>query len=153
MRERLAAHRKTPVCAGCHSMIDPPGFALENFDAVGRWREIDEEYRPIDASGTLPDGTTFEGLAGFRATLLSRPERFVTTVAEKLLIYALGRGVEVGYDMPAIRRIVRDAAPAYKLTDVILGITQSVPFQMRRSAAEVKLAASHVTPAKSVRGN
>jgi len=70
-------------------MIDPPGFALENFDAVGRWREIDEEYRPIDASGTLPDGTTFDGLAGFRATLLSRPERFVTTVAEKLLIYAL----------------------------------------------------------------
>jgi hypothetical protein len=148
MRERLAAHRKTPVCAGCHSMIDPPGFALENFDAVGRWRVIDEEYRPIDASGTLPDGTTFEGLAGFRATLLSRPERFVTTVTEKLLIYALGRGVEVGYDMPAIRRIVRDAAPSYKLTDVILGITRSVPFQMRRSASDVKLAASHAQPAR-----
>jgi hypothetical protein len=148
MRERLAAHRKTPVCSGCHSMIDPPGFALENFDAVGRWREIDEEYRPIDASGTLPEGTRFDGLAGFRATLLSKPERFVTTVTEKLLIYALGRGVEVGYDMPAIRRIVRDTAPSYKLTDVILGITRSVPFQMRRSASDVKLAASHAPAAR-----
>jgi hypothetical protein len=136
VRERLAQHRNKATCANCHSMIDPPGFALENFDAVGRWRSMDDTQKPIDASGTLPDGTRFTGLADFRAALLQDPSRFVTTVTERLLIYALGRGVEVAYDMPAIRRIVRDAAPEYRLTSVIVGITKSVPFQMRRSAPE-----------------
>ncbi len=134
VRARLAQHRRNPVCAGCHAQIDPPGFALENFDAVGRWREVDDRFRPIDASGTLPDGTAFDGVVGFRNALASDPERFVTNVTEKLLTYALGRGLEP-YDLPAVRRIVRDAAPDYRLQDVLLGIADSVPFQMRRSAA------------------
>ena len=135
VRERLARHRRNPACAGCHALIDPPGFALENFDAVGRWREVDDGFRPIDASGSLPDGTAFDGAAGFRDALAARPERFVTNVAEKLLTYALGRGLEP-YDMPAVRRIVRGAAPDYRLADVVLGITESVPFRMRRSATQ-----------------
>ena len=133
VRERLARHRRSPACAGCHALIDPPGFALENFDAVGRWRELDDAFRPIDASGRLPDGTAFEGAAGFRDALAADPEPFVTNVAEKLLTYALGRGLEP-YDMPAVRRIVRGAAPDYRLQDVILGIADSLPFTMRRSA-------------------
>ena len=133
VRERLAEHRRNPVCAGCHAAIDPPGFALENYDAVGRWREVDDAFRPIDASGTLPDGTAFDGVVGFRNALASRPEQFVTNVTEKLLTYALGRGLEP-YDMPAVRRIVRDAAPDYRLADVVAGITRSIPFRMRRSA-------------------
>ena len=133
VRERLAQHRRNPVCAGCHATIDPPGFALENFDAVGRWRDVDDAFRPIDASGTLADGTAFDGVVGFRHALAARPEQFVTNVTEKLLTYALGRGVE-SYDMPAVRRIVRDTAPDYRLADVVLGITRSIPFQMRRSA-------------------
>ena len=133
VRARLAEHRRNPVCAGCHAAIDPPGFALENYDAVGRWREVDDAFRPIDASGTLPDGTTFDGVVGFRNALASRPEQFVTNVTEKLLTYALGRGLEP-YDIPAVRRIVRDAAPDYRLADVVAGITRSIPFRMRRSA-------------------
>ena len=100
MRERMSAHRDNPACAACHAMIDPAGFALEHFDAIDRWRAVDESYNPIDASGALPDGTPFEGAAGLRAALTRRPERFVTTVTEKLMTYALGRGVE-HYDMPA----------------------------------------------------
>ena len=109
VRERMAEHRSNPVCAGCHAMIDPLGFALENFDAVGRWRDLDEAFNPVDASGVLPDGTTFEGSRGSRRSCSRRPERFVTTLTEKLLTYALGRGLEY-YDMPAVRTIVRDAA-------------------------------------------
>ena len=133
VRERLARHRRNPACAGCHALIDPPGFALENFDAVGRWREVDDAFRRIDASGRLPDGTAFDGVAGFRDALAAAPEPFVTTVTEKLLTYALGRGLEP-YDMPAVRRIVRGAAPDYRLADLILGIADSMPFRMRRSA-------------------
>ncbi len=133
VRERLARHRRNPACAGCHALIDPPGFALENFDAVGRWRDVDDGFRPIDASGTLPDGTAFDGVVGFRDALAAAPERFVTNVTEKLLTYALGRGLEP-YDMPAVRRIVRGAAPDYRLQDVILGIADSIPFTMRRAA-------------------
>src|SRR5204863_5172583 len=105
MRERMAQHRASPECASCHRMIDPAGFALENFDAIGRWRTVDDSFNPIDPSGALPDGTTFTGLADFREALVRRPERFATTVAEKLLTYALGRGLEY-YDMPAVRKIV-----------------------------------------------
>ena len=136
VRDRLARHRQNPVCAGCHSTIDPPGFALENFDAVGRWRDVDGSFRAIDASGALPDGTAFDGVASFRDGLLEHPGRFVTTVTEKLLTYALGRGLE-SYDMPAVRRIVQDTAPEYRFVDVILGVAKSVPFQMRRSADSV----------------
>ena len=113
-------------------MIDPAGFALENFDAIGRWRTVDESFNTIDASGALPDGTSFNGVTELRAALTSHPERFAFTVTEKLLTYALGRGVEY-YDMPAIRKILRDAAPdGYKMQSILLGIVKSYPFQFRR---------------------
>ena len=131
MRERLAAHRARPDCAGCHALMDPLGFALENFDAVGKWRTLEESGTPIDASGTLPDGTAFAGIAEFRNALLSS-DLFVTTLTEKLLIYALGRGVEY-YDMPAVRQIVRDAAATdYRFSAFITGAVTSAPFRMRR---------------------
>ena len=136
MRERMIAHRVNPVCAGCHAMLEPPGLALENFDAVGKWRAVDESGAPIDASGTMPDGTKFGGLDTFRAALLKDPQVFVTTVTRKLMTYALGRGLEF-YDMPAIRRIVREATPGgLKLSALVMGIVRSVPFQMRRAAQE-----------------
>ena len=134
MRERMAAHRDNPACASCHSMIDPLGFGLERFDPVGRLRDIDEQYLPIDASGMLPDGTLFNGVAELRAALVRRPERFVGNLTEKLLTYALGRGLE-HYDMPAVRAIVRDAAGRdYTMSSVILGIVRSLPFRERSIA-------------------
>ena len=133
MRERLAAHRTNPVCASCHRTIDPVGFALENFDAVGRWRDHEGDNGPIDVSGGLPGVGEFDGVAGLEAALLSRPELFAGTVTEKLLTFALGRGVE-HYDAPAVRKIVRDAEPdGYRFLSLILGIVKSVPFQMRAS--------------------
>ena len=132
MRERIAEHRANPACSSCHALMDPVGFSLENYDAVGRWRTA-EEGKPIDASGGLPDGSKFEGVAGLQKALLGRPELFVTTVTEKLLTYSLGRGVEY-YDAPAIRKIVREARPEdYRLSTLILGVVNSAPFQMRRS--------------------
>ena len=132
VRERLAQHRADIACAGCHKLMDPVGFSLENFDAVGRWRTY-EEGRPIDASAGLPDGSRFEGVAGLERALLNRPELFVRTLTEKLLTFALGRGVE-SFDAPAIRKIVRDAhEKAYRFSSLIVGITTSVPFQMRKS--------------------
>lgn len=131
MRERISEHRKNPACSGCHNLIDPVGFALENYDGVGRWR-ITEDARPIDATGGLPDGSTFDGVAGLQQAILARPELFTQTFAEKLLTYALGRGVEY-YDQPAVRKIVRDAQrDNYKFSSFILGIVHSTPFQMRR---------------------
>jgi hypothetical protein len=134
VRDRMADHRKNPVCAACHSMIDPAGFALENFDAVGRWRDVDEASQPIEAAGVLPDGTKFGSLAEFRQALVGHPERFVRTVTERLLTYALGRGVSY-FDAPAMRTIAREAAHNdYRFSSMILGVVNSVPFQMRRSA-------------------
>ena len=133
MREAMTRHRANAACASCHALMDPLGFALENFDGVGRWRTMSEANTPIDASGSLPNGKTFEGVNGLRRVLLSQPERFVSTVTEKLLIYALGRGVDY-YDMPAVRTIVREAAPGnYALSSLVLGVIKSVPFQMRRA--------------------
>jgi len=130
IRERLAAHRAKPVCASCHNVIDPIGFALEQFDAVGRFRTLDN-FHPVDASGGMPDGNKFEGVAGLEAALLARPDLFAGTVAEKLFVFALGRPVAPA-DAPAIRGIVRRAsADHYRLSTLILGLTQSVPFQMR----------------------
>ncbi len=130
MRERLALHRADPACASCHNVMDPIGFALENFDAVGRWRDSEWGYA-IDVSGGLPDGAEFHGAHGLEDALLQRPDLFVGTMTEKLLIFALGRGLEY-YDAPAIRRIVRDAeADNYKISAIITGIAQSGPFQMR----------------------
>ena len=132
MRARLEAHRANPVCSACHARMDPLGFALEHFDAVGKWRAA-EAGVPIDASGALPDGTTFDGLPGLRGVLLERRGEFVTTVAEKLLTYALGRGIE-HYDRPAIRAVVRDAAAdGYRWSALVLGVARSLPFQMRRA--------------------
>ena len=132
MRLRIAQHRANPRCASCHAAMDPLGLSLENFDMVGRWRAVDEALVPIDASGALPDGTTFDGPAGLRAVLMSDPDRFVRTVTEKMLTYALGRGLE-HYDMPAVRKIVLDAARSeYRASSVILGVVNSRPFLMRR---------------------
>jgi hypothetical protein len=133
MREAMERHRANLVCASCHRLMDPPGFALEQFDAVGRYRTRNESNMPIDASGVLPDGTVFDGAAGLRAALMARPNLFVTTLTEKLLTYALGRGVEY-HDAPAIRAIRREsAAEGYRFSSLILGVIESPPFQMRRS--------------------
>lgn len=130
LRERLAQHRADPNCAVCHDVMDPVGFALENYDAIGRWREL-EAGLPVDASGGLPDGSKFAGVEGLEQGLLARPELFVGTLAEKLLTYALGRGVNHD-DGAAIRRVERDARSAdYRFSSLILGIVNSVPFQMR----------------------
>jgi mono/diheme cytochrome c family protein len=136
MRDRMAQHRANPVCASCHSMMDPLGLSLENFDAVGKWRTLGESSTPIDASGVLPDGTKFEGPAGLRDALL-RSNRFVATLTEKMMTYALGRGLE-HYDAPAVRAVLQAAArDDYRLSSLILGVVQSTPFRMRR-AAEMK---------------
>lgn len=133
MRERMSAHRDNPVCAACHAMIDPAGFALEGFDAIGRSRVVDEYYNRLDTSGVLPDGTVFDGAAELRAALVAHPERFVGTVTEKMMTYALGRGLDY-YDMPAVRRIVREAASdGYGMQSIIVGIVNSYPFLYRRS--------------------
>jgi hypothetical protein len=114
--------------------MDPLGFALENFSAVGVWRKLDDTGGAVDASGTLPDGTAFEDVAEFRAALLSN-DLFVTTLTEKLLTYALGRGME-HYDQPAVRAIVRGAADEdYRFSALLLGVVQSPPFQLRRSGS------------------
>ncbi len=132
MRERLAAHRANSACAGCHNLMDPVGFSLENFDATGRWREA-EDGVPIDPSGGLPDGSRFSGVAGLEDGLLKRPELFVGALTEKLLTFALGRGVEPG-DAPAIRKILRDAEPErYRLSSLVVGIVRSAPFNLRRT--------------------
>jgi hypothetical protein len=133
VRERTERHRTNPACAGCHARMDPLGFALENFDAIGKWR-TSEAGKPIDASGALADGSGFEGVDGLRALVLSQPDEYVRRVTEKLLTYALGRAVEY-YDMPAIRKIVREAAPEYRWSSIIRGVVRSVPFQRRRSAS------------------
>ena len=133
MREALVMHRENPACAVCHAPMDPIGFSLENFNAIGEWRPTSEAGTPIDASGTLPDGAAFDGPTGLRDLLLDRPDDFVGTVIEKLMMYALGRGLEY-YDAPTVRRIVREAAGEdYRWSSVILGIVKSTAFQMRRS--------------------
>jgi len=132
MRQRTEAHRVNPACAACHVQMDPIGFALENFDGVGRWR-TSEGGVAIDVSGEFPDGTRFDGPVELRKVLVGRQEQLAQTVTEKLLTYALGREVEA-YDMPAVRKILREAAPGdYRWSSLISGVIESVPFQMRRS--------------------
>ena len=131
MREQLAAHRANPVCASCHAQMDQLGFALENFDAIGEWREIYSSGLPIDAAAALPDGTTFDGPTELRKVLVSRSEDFLTTVTDRLLTYALGRGLEAT-DAPAVRQIKREAVREnYRFASLIQGIVTSTPFQMR----------------------
>jgi hypothetical protein len=134
VRARLAEHRANAACASCHNLMDPIGFSLENFDAIGRWRTL-EDGQPIDVTGGLPDGSKFAGVAGLEAGLLKRPDIFVNTLTEKLMVFALGRGVEA-YDAPAVRKIVRDAqADDYRFSSIILGIVKSTPFTMRKAEA------------------
>jgi mono/diheme cytochrome c family protein len=132
VRERLTEHRANAACASCHNLMDPAGFSLENFDAIGRWRTV-EEGQPVDATGGLPDGSKFIGVSGLEDGLLKRPELFVGTLTEKLLTFALGRGIE-SYDAPAVRKVVHEAqANDFRFSAVILGIVNSTPFTMRRS--------------------
>jgi hypothetical protein len=137
MREALTQHRANPVCAGCHARMDPIGFAMENFDAIGRWRDRDAG-KPIDTSGVLPDGTRLDGMAGLKKALLRHPDQFVGAVAEKLLMYAVGRNIQY-YDQPAIRGIVREAAAGNNtFASLVLGVVTSAPFQMRESQSLAK---------------
>jgi hypothetical protein len=142
VRAQLELHRKNQPCMGCHRVIDPVGFALENFDSVGVWRDKGADGAPLDVAGTLADGTKVNGPVALREAILSRPDAFVTVVTEKMLTYALGRGLEPA-DMPVVRRIVRKAAQNdYQLSSVIMGIVESAPFQMR----------TKLEPAETVRG-
>ncbi len=137
VREIMEQHRAKPSCNACHGVMDPLGFALENFDAIGEWRSQDRfAGTAIDASGQLIDGTAVSGPIDLRKALMRRPEQFVQTMTEKLMTYALGRSVEY-YDMPAVRQIVRDAArDNYRFSSIVMGIVRSAPFQMRKTAGE-----------------
>ena len=133
VRARLAEHRANAACASCHNLMDPVGFALENYDAIGRWRTL-EEGQPVDATGGLPDGSKVTGVAGLEAGLLRHPDLFVSTLTEKLLTFALGRGLESS-DAPAVRKIVREAqANDFRFSSVIIGVVKSTPFTMRRAS-------------------
>jgi hypothetical protein len=134
VRERLALHRTDPICSSCHAQIDPAGFSLEGYDAIGGWRDMDEGGHPVDDTGNLLSGETFEGVAGLRRVLLARPERFVGTLAERLLAYGVGREPEF-FDRPHARKIVRDAADdGYRWSSIIIGVVESPTFRMRRAA-------------------
>jgi len=134
MRQQMEEHRSVEPCASCHKIMDPIGFSLENFDAVGAWRTEDGGM-PIDASGQLVDGTPLDGPATLRQALLRYSDQYVRTVTEKLLTYAIGRGVESN-DMPVVRSIVRGAAPAsFRFSSLVTGIVKSAPFQMNMKAA------------------
>jgi hypothetical protein len=131
MREQMAAHRKNPVCAGCHAQMDQLGFALENFDAIGEWRDMYPSGVRVDAAAQLPDGTKFNGPTELRQVLATHSDEFLTTMTEKLLTYALGRGLEAT-DAPAVRKIKKNAArDDYRFDSLIQGIVTSTPFQMR----------------------
>jgi hypothetical protein len=125
----MEIHRKNPVCASCHQRMDPLGFSLENFDALGKWRTV-LDGMPIDAAASLPDGSEFDGIQGLRKLLLNQQGEFVRTITEKLLAYAIGRGVEF-YDLPAVRKIANEAAEKnYRWSALIAGIVRSTPFTM-----------------------
>jgi len=137
MREAMVLHRADPACAGCHSRMDPIGFAMENFDAVGRWRDRDGGS-PINASGVFPGGEKFSGMAGLNAALLSHPDEFVSTISSELLMYAIGRNVQY-FDEPAVRAIVREGArDNYTFASLVLGVVSSVPFRMREAPRETQ---------------
>jgi hypothetical protein len=142
VREQLELHRKNPACASCHRVIDPVGFALENFDSVGKWRDTGPDGAPLDVAGILADGSKVNGPVALREAILSRPDAFATVVTERMLTYALGRGLEPG-DMPVVRRIVKKAAQNdYRLSSIVMSIVDSAPFQMR----------TRLEPAESVKG-
>ena len=148
VREQLERHRQNAACASCHRIIDPPGFALENFNSVGQWRDVAADGAPIDAAGTLADGAAVDGPAALRAAILRRPEVFVTTLTDRMLTYALGRGLEPS-DMPVVRRIVNKAAQNdYRFASIVIGIVESTPFQMRATLEPVET----VNPVGQARG-
>jgi hypothetical protein len=135
MREIMEQHHTNPSCASCHKIFEPIGLSLENFDAVGTWRTMDGDS-PIDASGVLVDGTKINGVASLRDSLVKRSDQFVRVVTEKMLTYALGRGVEY-QDMPTVRAIVRQSAnDKYQFSSIIMGIVKSAPFQMNMKLPE-----------------
>ena len=135
VRERLEGHRKNPVCSSCHASIDPLGFSLENYDGIGTWRALNEGGTPVDATGTMPSGARVDGLPGLRTLLLNQREQFVSALTEKLLAYAIGRGLEY-YDQPTVRKIVKDAeAQEYRWSAIMLGIVKSPAFLMRAPVA------------------
>ena len=134
LREQMERHRTNPVCAGCHQVMDPIGFALENFDLVGAWRTKDANGLPLSTADVLADGTKIDGVVALRQALVRRPDVFVQTLTEKLMVYALGRGLTAD-DMPEVRKVVRGAArTGYRFSALIQGIVESVPFQMRLKA-------------------
>jgi hypothetical protein len=148
VRQQLERHRANPTCGACHRNIDPAGFALENFDAVGQWREVTREGLPIDTAGVLSDGSKVDGPVALRKALLSRPDVFAGTITEKLLIYALGRGLEP-VDMPVVRSVVRGtAAQNYAMQAILLGIVKSAPFQMRTKLTDTVSAPTTIRAAK-----
>ena len=153
VRERLERHRENPVCATCHSQMDPLGFALEHFDGIGAFRSVTEAGAPVDASGSFPTGGEFEGLGGLRAFILGHREAFAETFIEKLLAYALGRELEV-FDLPTVRKIQQQAASAdYRWSSIITGIVTSTPFVMRtvRATEEARVAAATPSAGGAVR--
>jgi hypothetical protein len=153
VRAQLELHRKNQPCAGCHRVIDPPGFALENFDSVGQWRDKDPDGAPLDVAGTLADGTQVNGPVALREAILSRPDAFVTVVTEKMLTYALGRGLEPS-DMPVVRRIVKKAAQNdYRLSSIVMGIVESAPFQMRTKLEAVEVGKAPANTVKVAQSN
>jgi hypothetical protein len=151
VRAQLELHRSNPTCAGCHRVIDPPGFALENFDSVGNWRDKGADGAPLDTAGVLADGTKVNGPVELREAILSRPAAFTTVITEKMLTYALGRGLEPS-DMPVVRRIVKRAAQNdYRLSSIVLGIIECAPFQMR-TKLEAGSESAESVPGPPVRG-
>jgi len=133
MRQRMEQHRANPACASCHRLMDPLGFALENFDAVGRFRQHDEAFNAIDPEGVFPDGSKFSGPQGLRQVLLDHSDQFVNTLTEKLLTYAIGRGVDYS-DAPSVRKVRREAAAnEFRFSAIVLGVVESAPFQLRRT--------------------
>ena len=136
LKQQMERHRENPACLACHKLMDPIGFTFENFDAIGKYRTLadyTENAPAIDASGVLPDGTNVNGIIEFRENLIKNPHLFLNTVTEKMLTYALGRGVEY-YDMATVRQLLRSAEPGgYRWSSLITGIVKSPPFQMRRA--------------------
>jgi mono/diheme cytochrome c family protein len=153
VRAQLEFHRRNPTCASCHRVIDPAGFALENFDSIGQWRDTAADGTPLDTTGTLADGSQVKGPAALREAIANRPEAFATIVAERMLTYALGRGLEPS-DMPVVRRIVKKAAQSdYRISAIVLGIVESAPFQMRTKLEPTKTAAGPAEAVQVARSN
>jgi hypothetical protein len=141
MRERMVQHRSNPACFSCHATVEPYGLALENFDAVGRWRTVNENGEPVDASTELINGTKFEGPTGLRNIVLANKDQFVQTATNRLLTYALGRGLDY-YDMPTIRRIVKESASTnYSFATLVVNVVKSMPFEMRKAPKPEELSA------------